>query len=94
MLYKGYSVDDIKNRFGHDLEKVVNECTKNNLATIFKIDKKFELEIKHMNQYYKTKQFEYPLIGFKTYYEHYKFEKPLEQLLSNLEVEYRNYLKN
>lgn len=89
LVYKKFTDDFLKNTIGHDLEKALDNCKQKGLESIFKIEAQFEAEVKHMNKYYKSKQFEYPFIGAKVYVEHANFVKPLEDLINKLDFEYR-----
>jgi hypothetical protein len=62
LRFYSYSVKKIKYEFGHNLEKFLTELnSKHELL----LDKKSMMMLIQVNQYYKSKQFEYPYIGYK-----------------------------
>jgi len=69
---KGYSLKQLKNILGHDLDKLLSELnTKHNIL----LDKESLIALEVVNKYYKSKQFEYPQTGYKTYPDIKKLER-------------------
>lgn len=69
---KGISAKELKSSlFGHDFNKLLARLNELDIL----IDKQSTTQLMLINEYYKTKQFEYPLIGSKSLI-------PLEKLSS------------
>ena len=59
---KGVESEILKSRlFGHDFSKLIVKLHEHNII----IDKQSMIRLESINEYYKTKQFEYPLVGYK-----------------------------
>ncbi|MGB9911321.1 MAG: hypothetical protein ACPLKP_01810 [Microgenomates group bacterium] len=89
LLYRGYKVDEIK-KLKHDLVKAIDLCKKEGILNLYKLDNQFLKSISHMNEYYRTKQFEYLFGGFKIYIPPEEFIEPINKLLNCLENKYRH----
>jgi len=62
---KGKSLDELKNRFGHDLSAALKEAEALDLRAYVALRPDQEAAIQILSSYYKDKEFEYIVTGFK-----------------------------
>ena len=90
LLFGGKSERELKNEYGHDLEKLLTAVIDAG------IDKQLDVNFTHefksvlvsLNAYYKSKDFEYPSTGSKTVTLYIQLNEPIEVLLTKMEVFY------
>jgi hypothetical protein len=82
---KGFSDDLMKSKeLGHNLTRLMDESLRHGLADVVKMDDT-ALEIIHVvDEYYRTKGFEYLLPGFKTYPRLEDLEAVVKKLITEI----------
>ena len=94
LLFGGKSERELKNEYGHDLEKLLTAVIDAGFDK--QLDVNFTHEFKSvlvsLNAYYKSKDFEYPSTGSKTVTLYIQLNEPIEVLLTKMEVFYRSDL--
>lgn len=84
---KGISAKELKSSlFGHDFNKLLSRLNELDIV----IDKQSTTQLMLINEYYKTKQFEYPLIGSKSLIPLEKLSSLAHLWMSKLEYHLRN----
>ena len=62
---KGFSIDDLKNKFSHDLVKLLNQAEAQDLGELVAISKESRQLILMLNDVYKPKDLEYYVAGLQ-----------------------------
>ena len=79
---KNYNKNKLRNKFGHDLSKLLKECKKRKIGREVKIKKKEAAGIDLLSATYKSKKFEY--LEYCSYsFPEYKFIYQVAKKLSN-----------
>ncbi|MEW8690331.1 MAG: hypothetical protein AB2535_04500 [Candidatus Thiodiazotropha endolucinida] len=79
---KNYNTNKLRNKYGHDLSKLLKECKKRMIGREVKIKKKEAAGIDLLSVTYKSKKFEYLEYGSYSFPE-YKFIFQVAKKLSN-----------
>ena len=80
---KGFSIDDLKNKFGHDLEKLLNQAEAQDLAKFTAVSETHRKLVLLLNDSYKPKDLEYYVAGQKMWPNFRLLEEFIGNILTN-----------
>jgi hypothetical protein len=85
LINSGYKIEDLKKKYGHNLEKLFGEADSKNLCEIIEIDEYEKAALKVLNLSYMDKQYEYyPHRNNEAGYYHEPYIRVVEQLARKL----------